>query len=60
MRPAVATKSTSTVVTVRLQAAKARLISEVIALVVVSVTNAVLSNRRKRLQNRPRFSPRSP
>jgi membrane protein len=59
MRPAVAMKSTSTVVTGRLQAAKARLISEAIALVVVSVTNAVLSNRRKGLQKKLRWARRT-
>ena len=46
-------------VRVPLQAAKAALISEVIALVVVSVAGAVLSNRRKGLQKKLRWARRA-
>ncbi len=59
MPPAVASISTTTVVRVPLQAAKAALISEVIALVMVSVAGAVLSNRRKGLQKKLRWARRT-
>ena len=57
--PPVASISTTTVVRVPLRAAKAALISEVIALVVVSVAGAVLSNRRKGLQKKLRWARRT-
>jgi membrane protein len=59
MPPAVASISTTTVVRVPLQAAKAALISEVIALMVVSVAGALLSNRRKGLQKKLRWAMRT-
>lgn len=59
MPPVVAPVSTATAVKVPLQAAKAALISEVIALVVVSLAGAFLSKRRKGLQKKMRWATRA-